>query len=421
MKPRIPSLDLIRGFALFGVLAVNAAYFAAPLPSVVNPAFGPLAVTPMTAWSWFIPYVFLEYKSMALFSMLFGASLYLVGGDRSDRERSQILHRRLGWLILIGLVHGVLVWFGDILLLYALTGFSIMAARSWRPRTLLVVGGLLFAVSMVMIGGLALLITTMTPQAQATYVATSWAPPGDQLVRLIAIYHRGLGIVQLANLAAWIEFQSQALIFLGLRTAGLMMIGMGLFKSGFLSGAARMRTYGVWVAAGAVALLVLAWNATDIADGGFDMVRIQSLGTLVTAGLAPVVAIAYAAALILVLRSGAVSWLMSALASTGRMAFTNYLTQSIVMSAIFYGARGLGLYGGVSRPLVMAIAAALFIGQMIASTLWLRRHDHGPFEKVWRQLSLAGPHAGRPRQHPPSTERQGRNTHDSTSLDIGAR
>lgn len=387
MKPRIASLDLIRGFALLGVLAVNAAFFAAPIVSVINPAYGPLAVTPGTSWSWFVPYVFFEYKSMALFSMLFGASLFLVGGERGDPVRASGLHRRLAWLAVFGVLHGVLLWYGDILLSYAMMGALVMLARSWQPRGLLILGVILFTVSMGVIGAVAAMILTMSPADQATFAATSWAPPAEYLARAIAAYHRGWGVAQLNNFASWIEFQLQTLILLSLRTAGLMLIGMALFKNGFLTGAASQRTY-VWTTAiGAAALAVMVWNGWDIARQGFAMPRLQGTGTLILASLSPIVALGYAAALVLILRAGWLHWLTTALAAVGRVAFTNYLSQSIVMSTIFWSGRGLGLYGELSRPKVMTIALALFVAQMIFSSWWLRRHDHGPFEAVWRRLS----------------------------------
>ncbi len=122
---RIRSLDVMRGFAVLGILTVNAPFFAAPWQTAVNPLLPPLDVTPQTLWSWFVVHVFFEYKCITLFSMLFGASIYLVGGERSDKARGALLHRRLSWLLVFGLIHGTLIWYGDILVTYALTGFLV--------------------------------------------------------------------------------------------------------------------------------------------------------------------------------------------------------------------------------------------------------------------------------------------------------
>lgn len=390
MTQRIPSLDLIRGFALLGVVLVNAPFFAAPLPSVINPAYGPLAVDGSALWPWSLPYVLFEHKSIALFSMLFGASLFLVGGERGDHERSRVLRRRLGWLALFGILHGVALWFGDILLSYALTGFLVLLVRSWTPRALLTLGIGLLLLSMTMMGAVALWLAGLPKAELAALATTSWSPPPPVLAESIAAYRGGWGAAFAANLGSWIDFQVQMLVFLTARTAGLMMIGMALLKSGFLAGNSDQRLYRLWLGIGAAALALLAWNGWDLARQGFPMVRVQAVGLLITASLAPLVALGYASGLILLLRAGKLARLTSALAATGRMAFTNYLMQSLLLSTLFWSGRGLGLYGELSRPAVIGIAGLLFTGQAVFSVLWLRRFSHGPLEWIWRRLSRGG-------------------------------
>lgn len=386
MTQRIPSLDVIRGFALLGVLLVNAPYFAAPMPSVINPAYGPLAVSNEGLWSWFLPYVLFEHKSIALFSMLFGISLFLVGSE-ADRRASRVLRRRLTWLALFGIIHGVALWFGDILLSYALTGFLVLRARSWSPRALLLSGITLFILSLAALGAVAAALAVMPPAEQAASAAISWTPSASVLTDMIAAYQSGWGSAQSANFSLWIDTQLQLLILLTARTAGLMMIGLALFKSGFLSGGASVRQYRLWLGIGAFALALLTWNALDILQQSFPMVRAQALGLLITAGLAPLVALGYAAGLILLLRSGRLVTVTRALAATGRMAFTNYLVQSVVLSTLFWGGRGFGLYGELSRPAVIGIAIVLFLAQAAFSVLWLRHFGQGPLERLWRGLS----------------------------------
>lgn len=384
---RIKSLDVIRGFALIGVLAVNAAYFAAPLASVANPLAGPLSVAGGNAWAWAVPYILFEYKSIALFSMLFGASLVLVGGDHGDPVGDRRLRRRLGWLALFGILHGTLLWFGDILLSYSLAGLLVARARSWNTRRLTTVGLVLFATSLVLIGAMAAMIARMSPSELATFSVQNWSPTTARLSEETAGYRLGLNSAFLANLGTWVDFQIQTLLLLTPRTAGLMMIGIALLRDGFLAGRADQARYWRWLALGAVALAVLTWNGWDMARQGFPLVRVQALGTMLTASLAPLVALGYAAALILLLRARIARFAMRTLAAVGRTAFTNYLVQSIVMTTLFWGGRGLGLYGSVSRPVLMGIAASLFLAQAFASVLWLRRFSHGPFEAAWRRLA----------------------------------
>jgi uncharacterized membrane protein YeiB/ABC-type multidrug transport system ATPase subunit len=396
MAKRILSLDLIRGFALAGVLAVNAAYFAAPLSAVVNPGSGPLAVSGGSAWSWLLPYVLFEYKSMALFSMLFGASLYLVGGERGDVERSRVVRRRLAWLALFGAVHGIFFWFGDILLSYAVAGAIVLPLRSWAPRRLLILGLSLFALTMGLIALMAGMVASLHGRELAAFLATSWSPPSVTVAAEIAAYRSGFANALAANFGAWVEFQVQTLLFLTARTAGLMMIGLAAFKTGLLSGELPAPVYRRWLAIGGAALAILAWNGWDILRLDFPMARMQATGTLVTATLAPLVALGYAGGLILLLRTGRAKRLVAALAAAGRMAFTNYLLQSVLMSTLFWSGRGFGLYGQLSRPQVMIAAALLFAGQLVFSTFWLRRFEHGPLERLWRGLSLGRKRAPAP-------------------------
>lgn len=400
MTQRIASLDLIRGFALFGVLAVNAPYFAAPAASVINPGIGSLAVHHGTLWAWAVPYVAFEYKSIALFSMLFGASLWLVGGDGTDPQRNRMLRRRLGWLAIFGLLHGLLFWFGDILLAYAIAGAIAMRARAWSASRLMVVGLFLFAASLLLLIGIAWFVMRMSPAELAAFARQSWTPSEAELARTIAGYRAGAASVFALNLSAWVEGQLQTILLLTPRTVALMMIGLALLKSGYLSGENRSTTYIRWSLVGAAALAALSVNGWDIARQGFPVVRTQAVGTVVTATLAPLVSMGYAALLILLLRHGVLVRVTRAIAAVGRMAFTNYVSQSVLLGFIFFGGRGLGLYGAISRPGLAAIVAAIYGVQLCWSMLWLRRFSHGPLEMIWRKLSrprarsiVAGPAA----------------------------
>ena len=160
-----------------------------------------------------------------------------------------------------------------------------------------------------------------------------------------------------------------------------MMVGLSLFKSGFIAGRSRGRTYAIIFTLGMIALAMVAWLAwrKDVAElpvrGG------DSIGIFLT----PLVFLAYASGLILLLRTGASS-LLSPVAAAGRMAFTNYLTQSLIMTSIFYGGRG-GLMGKIDRPGLWVIVIALWALQLTWSPIWLSRFDMGPFEWTWRCLT----------------------------------
>jgi uncharacterized protein len=263
-QSRIKTLDVTRGFALLGILAVNAAYFAAPWQAAFDPLMAPLAVDETTMWSWFVMHVFFEFKCITLFSMLFGASIYLVGGETSDKVRGAVLTRRLLWLLVFGLIHALLIWYGDILVTYAITGFLVMLARSWKPRTLIIVGVLLYLLSIVIQNVAGLFLGMLPPDKLGpimTEISAVFAVPAEELARIQAAYQTGFMTGVQENINTWLTFISNALIGLIPRTAAVMMIGMALFKLGFLSGNAPRWVYGLMLALGAAALAVVGWQA----------------------------------------------------------------------------------------------------------------------------------------------------------------
>ncbi|HRO03832.1 MAG TPA: DUF418 domain-containing protein [Terricaulis sp.] len=387
---RIKSLDVMRGFAVLGILAVNAAYFAAPWQTGFNPTLAPLAVTPDTLWAWLVMHVFFEFKCITLFSILFGASLYMVGGERADKERGAVLRRRLLWLLIFGLIHALLIWYGDILVTYALTGFLVLFARSWRPATLISVGVILIIVATTLSAMLGIFFDYIPPAQLDEIRGEYWSPSPEALGETIAQFQAsGLGAT-LANMNLWFEFIGNAVFFMVIRTAGVMMIGMALFKLGFLSGNASGWVYGAALALGAAALALIAWQAQINIAAGFSFEHMQRSGLFANGALAIFVSIGYAALFVLLVKLG-VRLLTEPLAAVGRMAFSNYIMQSLIMTAIFYGGRGLGYFGEVDRVGLWGIVVAIWALQLVISPLWLARYQMGPLEWLWRRLSYGRP------------------------------
>ncbi|OQW55794.1 MAG: hypothetical protein A4S17_05665 [Proteobacteria bacterium HN_bin10] len=393
-ESRIKSLDVLRGFALLGILAVNAAYFAGPWQGAFNPLIEPLAIDGQTMWSWFVMHVFFEFKCITLFSMLFGASIYLVGGERSDKSRGAVLRRRLFWLMIFGLIHGLLIWYGDILLHYALAGFLVLFARSWKPATLFIVGGILYVLAFgmqTMSGPL----MSLVPQDQLGPILEEvegvFAVSPADFERMQAAYQGGLvsGIQQ--NIDTWLQVLGNSVFGLMPRTISVMLIGMALFKVGFLSGRAPAWLYATMLLAGALALALIGYQALINWNLRFDTLHMLGAGIAANAGLSIFVSLGYASLLILLVKAGA-QLLTEPLAAVGRMAFTNYILQSLIMTTIFWGGgRGLGLWGEVDRPTLWAIVLGVWALQLIWSPLWLARFEMGPLEWIWRRLSYAKP------------------------------
>ncbi len=385
---RILSLDVMRGFALLGILAVNAAYFAAPWQTGFNPTIPPLDINDQTMWSWFVMHVFFEFKCITLFSMLFGASIFMVGGEPKDKARGGVLLRRLLWLGLFGLLHGLLIWYGDILFVYAITGLLVMFARGWKAGTLLTVGIILYVLSSAF--QLAGALIALAPADQIgpiieQYEAIFAVPPAE-LDRMREAFQGGIASATLENINTWVLIISNALFGLIPRTAAVMMIGMALFKMGFLSGRSPVWAYVLMLLLGAGSLAVIGYESLQNWNLQFDTLHMMGAGIAGNTVLSIFVSIGYASLFVLLVKMG-VSLLTAPLAAVGRMAFTNYIAQSLIMTTIFYGGRGFGLWGEVDRVTLWAIVLAVWAVQLIWSPLWLSRFSMGPLEWVWRRLS----------------------------------
>lgn len=390
---RIASLDVMRGFALLGILAVNAAFFAAPWQAAMNPLLPPLTINDETMWSWFVMHVFFEFKCITLFSMLFGASIYMVGGDRTDKARGGVLVRRLLWLAVFGLIHGLLIWYGDILFTYAITGLLVMFARGWKARTLMTVGIILYLLS-IGIQTMAGLFLGMAPADKLgpimAQIEAVFAMPPEELERMKAAFQGGVVSAIQENISIWTQFIGNALLGMLPRTAAVMMIGMALFKMGFLSGRSPVWTYVLMLVLGAGALAVIGYQALINYNRGFDTLHMMGNGIAANTAFSIFVSLGYASLFVLMVKAGA-KLLTAPLAAVGRMAFTNYIAQSLIMTSIFYGGRGLGYWGEVDRVTLWAIVLGVWALQLIWSPLWLSRFSMGPLEWLWRRLSYGKP------------------------------
>lgn len=387
-KARIATLDLIRGLAVLGILAVNAAAFAAPFEAYQGVHLWPFPNEGATAISKWVIDTFFHEKFITLFSMLFGVSLFLVGGDRTDTARGRLVWRRVAWLFPIALVHGFLIWWGDVLSLYALTALIMLWCRGWSAKRLIMVGLILVLLFALLRLAPAALIGA-PPEIRAEVVA-QMVPPPDRLAEMRAAVARDIAEATgswagaaAMNVRSYLKLMTFEL-FLVLPTLGLMMIGLSLFKSGFLAGRSSARRYGVVIALGAASLAIVGWLTwLEVIDEQL-LLAADGVGALLT----PLISLAYASALILLWRGGA-TWLKP-LGRAGQMAFTNYIAQSIIMTSIFYGGRG-ALMGQVDRPMLWAIVIAVWLVQLAWSTLWLSRFRMGPLEWLWRSLTYGRP------------------------------
>ncbi len=382
---RIQTLDVMRGVAVLGILAVNAAAFALPMNAAMAPEQSPFPLSGSSATAYWLVEVFFRQKFVTLFSMLFGVSIFLVGGERKDAARGRVLRRRLMWLALFGVIHGAAFWYGDILLLYAWSGLFVMLMRSMPARPLILFG-IAATLALATMQAVTMWLTVNGPAELVEAMNNdSMALADGAVAASIAAYRSGWPAALIENLKAWGILQSASLFGYVFATIPLMMLGLGLFKAGFFHARLPNRVYVALIAVGAAVLTLLGlleWREV-MAGPGVDATH----GWAEVVASYPIfIALAYASGLIL-LTSRGVGWVRRIFAPVGQMAFTNYLTQTLIMTTLFYMPWGPRLMGQVDYPGQWAIVVAVWALQLIWSPLWLSRFRMGPLEWLWRRLS----------------------------------
>jgi uncharacterized protein len=391
------TLDALRGFAVMGILAMNIVGFAMPELAYLSPAaFG--GDTLLDRISWLFSFIFVDGKMRGLFSLLFGASMMLIieRAEAKGQNAAKIHYARMVWLALFGLAHFFLIWFGDILFLYAVVGCLAFLMHHWEPQRLikwaLIVYGLGFLLWAVQFGGLQALQWAATqPGADPDLVRQYreiMASEDFQIdtVKEVAI-HRGTwaGIVA-DKLAEWYAPLTMVLQSIT-ETLPLMMLGMAMKKNGFLTGEWDAGDYHRWARRLLVPGLLLSLAiGISVWVNGFDL--ITTIAAFLAWSTIPrlMLTIAYAGLLILWIRKLAGRALLDRVAAAGRTAFTNYLGTSIIMTTIFYG-YGLGLYGHISRPTLWLFVLGAWGIMLFWSKPWLDRFHYGPLEWLWRSLA----------------------------------
>jgi uncharacterized protein len=369
---------------VLGMLAVHIQLFAFPSLARWNPtAYGDF--TGLNWWVWLATALLADGKFITIFAMLLGVSIVMMAGEiASPRLSAWRTHmRRMVVLLVLGLLHAHLVWFGDMLVPLALSGAIVFFARRLSPRALLVLGGLAFATASVLSVTLTWSTAQSDPAALAAWRA-QWTPRPEVIDLEIAQY-RGGWLEQMAQrVPAALETETVHFVTRLLwQMVGLMLMGMALFKLGVLS-AVRSRAFylcmaGLGFGAG---LLLIALGLRRSFVTGWDLLdfvlvsqQLQYWGDLF-------VALGWVALVMLLCQRG---WPVRAVEAVGRMALTNYLMQSVIATTIFYG-HGLGLFGRVDRAGQLALVVAIWAFELVASQLWLRYFAVGPVEWLTRWL-----------------------------------
>lgn len=396
---RYESLDAIRGVAVMGILAMNIVAFALPFPAYANPAAGG-PPSHLDLATWFFNFVLIDSKMRGMFSMLFGASTLLVieSAANGGRSAAGAHYSRMFWLGIFGLIHFYLIWFGDILFLYAACGLLIFLFRNLSVKALLIWAGAFFLIALALPGSLWTMLTmadagTLPPEAMEG-MKQALADMNNDMGPGTATYAKDIAIY-LGSYAGIVghrtgEMGSDPIFFLTMfswETIGLMLIGMALFKSDMLTGGWEPARYRKWAAAcfliGIPPLVALAFYQIN---NGFSAISVFGATIVWSIPFDTLLTVGWASLIMLLIKTAASADTRARLAATGRMAFTNYLTTSIVMTTVFYG-YGLGLFGSIARLPLYLFCFGMWAAMLLWSKPWLERFQYGPLEWLWRSLS----------------------------------
>jgi uncharacterized protein len=409
---RLTSIDVLRGFAVLGILTMNILSLGLPGTARLNPnVAGGFAGINHVAW--LIGYFVFDEKMITIFSMLFGAGLVLMTERTNQQGKSPVVffYRRAAVLLVIGLAHAYLLWEGDILVSYALCGMLVYPLRKLSPRTLLIVGLLIVLPSVPLTASVSLLFRSLREAStsvdeavkQGTTVsekdqelAEGWReirrefhPTPAEVEKTVQEYRDG-SYWRLTLKRAPEAFGVQTTVFGAAfvwTVSGRMLIGMALMKLGVFSASRSVRFYQLLALFGyGLGWPIVAFAAYGLIQNQFDVVYLFGSAFQINFFGSILVALGHIAVVMMICKAGVLPRLTDRLAAVGRMALSNYLIQSFLCTTFFNG-YGFGYFGAFDRVELYGIVAVIWVLQLWYSPIWLKYFRFGPAEWLWRSLT----------------------------------
>ena len=380
-------LDALRGFALLGILLYNVEVFGGYVFRGLLPPIERIGET-LDPGLDFLAHLLIQGKFYSLFSFLFGLgfALQMQRAQTAGADGAALMRRRLGWLLVFGLAHALLVWFGDILTVYALLGFSLLAFWRLSQRVLLIVALCLLASPVAFY-----LVFIAVGMGNPLAIDPSIPPEQSLIGRVVRAIADGsyAEVVQTQAVlypGGWIRRAVQLALP---RILGMFLLGVWAARTGLPRiGEAQASMLRAWL--GCAVAIGLPLNLAFTLLGGNDALYPADLEGLLTVALAavgvPLLCLGYVAMFALHWRRARPGHL---LVVAGRTALSQYLGQSVVCVALFYGF-GFGLFGRFSYAVQLLIACGVYLLLALAAKAWLRAFPQGPMELLWRRLARAG-------------------------------
>lgn len=394
------SLDAMRGFAVMGILLLNIIGFSMPGAAYINPAaWG--GTDPLNIGVWATSFVLFDGKMRGLFSVLFGASMLLViqRAEASGQNARSVHLNRMAWLFVIGAAHYIILWWGDILVSYAICGtlalFFVRMDIRQLVRWSIILFSLHFLLVSLMVAGIWAQVTQgMAPgadpdtMASARAILGSFGKPGsEEITTDLALYSGSWATVFTNSLSNFPSSLNTTLLMFTLDTLGMMVLGMAMLKSGFILGLWAPEIYArIARRAFAIGLAPMIALAAWVIISDFDTMVAFGAFFAFSFPFRVALTIGWAAALLGLIVHNRESMLIGRVAAAGRAAFSNYLGTSVLMTFIFYG-WGLGLFGQIDRITAMGFVLGAWAIMLLWSRPWLERFRFGPAEWMWRSLA----------------------------------
>lgn len=388
-------MDVLRGFAILGIFIANLHSFS--WYSEQAHATGPLLIEGWDHKMSFLHHLFIEGKFYSIFSLLFGwgIALQIKKGAAKGINPMPTVRRRLLFMLLLGAIH-LLIWPGDIVFFYALLSFILLPLRKFSNKTLLIIGGILILSPILLYG---LKMTWPVLNYPAELLVKTGIKVDDALLNLkseeefINMMKHGSWLDQLkANISGFF-FRYNYLFFVSRvpKVLGVFLIGYVVGRSDFYKNIGQHKKLLYWIIGGGLAIGLpanyclahyMSWYDQD-----YYNLKIKGLYQTIAYALGVVpLALAYVGLSMLSFQTATGKKILSPLAPVGKMAFSNYIMQSLIGNFVFLGA-GLGYMKQVGPVHYTLFGVAVFIIQIILSTVWLKYFNYGPVEWLWRSAT----------------------------------
>lgn len=392
---RIPSIDVLRGCAVLGIVWMNITAFALPQNAYFNPL--------VSGWHgagdigmWAVSLLLVDGKMRGLFALLFGASMLLLidREEMAGRDGRRAQRVRAGWLFVIGCVHFFLLWWGDILRVYAIVSLVALRFVELEPIALVKRAFACFFLQFLLVATFiaSLYLWSRAPGAasQAGFTAFMTAlsdPAAPGTLAEIAAVRAGLSAIVAMKLAAFPGEWLWGFLFTAFETLGFMLLGMAMLKSGFLTGNWDGEQYRRTARhCFLIGLPPMAALAAWVVASGFAPLPTYGVALAWSLPFRIPLTVGWAALILWLLARRGAHPLAVRLAAAGGMTLSNYLLTSIVMTGIFYG-WGLGLFAQVRPALLPLFVLASWAAMLLWSPWWAARFGPGPMERLWRALA----------------------------------